>query len=147
MESTQAQTDPKGEELDPSHRLGPNQRFWEQQCSTASTEVLCVDTDSSVPASLLDKNVFAYLLSLCASGRVKALIGGPACRTISALSVRYQNDGGPGVLRDDEFTYGLRNLSVVDHNLVLGDVMLMFRFLALHILAEDVREEGVALTQ
>jgi hypothetical protein len=36
---------------------------------------------------------------------------------------------------------------VVDHNLVLGDVMLMFRFLALHILAEDVREEGVALTQ
>ena len=106
-----------------------------------------MDTDSSVPASLLDKNVFAYLLSLCASGRVKALIGGPACRTISALSVRYQNDGGPGVLRDDEFTYGLRNLSVVDHNLVLGDVMLMFRFLALHILAEDVREEGVALTQ
>ena len=62
----------------------PNQRFWEQQCSTASTEVLCVDTDSSVPASLLDKNVFAYLLSLCASGRVKALIGGPPCPTISA---------------------------------------------------------------
>ena len=40
---------------------GPYQRFWEQQCSTASTAVLCVNTDSAVPANLRDKNVFVYL--------------------------------------------------------------------------------------
>ena len=124
---------------------GPDQRFWEQKCSTKTTEVLCVDTNSAVPASLLDKNVFAYLLSICASGNVKAIIGGPPCRTISAL--RYQNDGGPGVVRDDEYPYGLPNLTVADHNLVIGDVTLMFRYLALYIVAEEVRELDAIPTQ
>ena len=124
---------------------GPDQRFWEQKCSTKTTQVLCVDTNSAVPASLLDKNVFAYLLSICASGNVKAIIGGPPCRTISAL--RYQNDGGPGVVRDDEYPYGLPNLTVADHNLVIGDVTLMFRYLALYIVAEEVRELDAIPTQ
>ena len=124
---------------------GPNQRYWERQCSTATTEVLCVDTSGAISANMLDKNTFAYLLTLCASGRVKAVIGGPPCRTISAL--RYQGDTGPGVLRDDEYPYGLPNLSMADHNLVMDDVTLMFRFLALYVMAEEVREEDEVPTQ
>ena len=124
---------------------GPNQRYWERQCSTAATEVLCVDTSGAISANMLDKNTFAYLLTLCASGRVKAVIGGPPCRTISAL--RYQGDTGPGVLRDDEYPYGLPNLSMADHNLVMDDVTLMFRFLALYVMAEEVREEDEVPTQ
>ena len=53
---------------------------------------------------------------LAASGGVKALLGGPPCRTVSAL--RYQEDGGPGVLRSEEFPYGLPTLSAADHELV-----------------------------
>lgn len=102
---------------------GPDQRFWERQCSTRTTEVLCVDIDGAVPADLHNKNTFAYFLTLCASGRVKAIIGGPPCRTISAL--RYQNDGGPGVLRDDQFPYGIPGLSAADQALVTGDVSLL----------------------
>ena len=124
---------------------GPNQRYWEHQCSAADTEVLCVDIDSSVPANILDKNVFAFLLSLCASGRVRSIIGGPPCRTMSAL--RYQGDGGPGILRNDEFPYGLPDLSVRDTELVVNDVTMMFRFLALFILAEDIRTAESVPTQ
>jgi hypothetical protein len=52
--------------------------------------VLCVDLQGNVAANLHDKNVYyAYLLSLCATGRVRAVLLGPPCRTISAL--RYQH--------------------------------------------------------
>ena len=79
---------------------GEDHKFWEQKCSTETTEVLCVDLQGPLPANVLDSNVFAYLLSLCATGKVRAVLLGPPCRTISAL--RYQQDGGPGVLRDDD---------------------------------------------
>ena len=74
---------------------------------------------------------------LAASGRVKALLGGPPCRTVSAL--RYQEDGGPGVLRSEEFPYGLPTLSAADHQLVVGDSVLLFRMLAMYVLCEDTR--------
>ena len=118
---------------------GPDTKYWEKQCASADTEILCVDTEGPHPANLLDKNVYGYLLSLCASGRVKAIIGGPPCRTLTAL--RYQNDGGPGVLRDDEHPYGRPELSLADAALVEGDTLLMFRFLSLLVLSEDVRAE------
>ena len=74
---------------------------------------------------------------LAASGGVKALLGGPPCRTVSAL--RYQEDGGPGVLRSEEFPYGLPTLSAADHQLVVGDSVLLFRMLAMYVLCEDTR--------
>ena len=77
---------------------GPDHNYWDQRCANANTEVLCIDTTCSTPANLHDRNVFGYLLTLCASGRVRAILGGPPCRTVSAL--RYQHDDGPGVLED-----------------------------------------------
>ena len=116
---------------------GPDSSYWEKQCGSADTEVLCVDTEGSHPANLHDKNVYGFLVALCASGRVKAIIGGPPCRTVSAL--RYQDDEGPGVVRNDEHPYGLPDLPPKDAALVEGDTILMFRFLSLMTLCEDVR--------
>ena len=116
---------------------GPDSSYWEKQCGSADTEVLCVDTEGSQPANLHDKNVYGFLAALCASGRVKAIIGGPPCRTVSAL--RYQGDEGPGVVRNDEHPYGLPDLPPKDAALVEGDTILMFRFLSLMTLCEDVR--------
>ena len=70
---------------------------------------------------------------------------GPPCRTISTL--RYQDDGGPGVLRDDAHPYGRPDLSPSDMNLVERDVVLWFRRLSLFILAEDIREQDEKPTQ
>ena len=61
---------------------GPDQKFWEKRCNTDTTEVLCTDTCGTTPVNLHDKNVFGFLLALCASGRVKAILGGPPCRTV-----------------------------------------------------------------
>jgi len=36
---------------------GPDSKYWEKQCASADTEVLCVDTEGPHPANLHDKNV------------------------------------------------------------------------------------------
>ena len=54
---------------------GPDQAFWDKQCASASTEVLCIDTTLSTAANLHDRNVYGFLLMLCASGRVRAILG------------------------------------------------------------------------
>ena len=129
---------------------GPDQRFWEKKLSGNGVEVLCVDLNAQVPADLHDDNVFRYLLMLAASGRVKTLLGGPPCRTVSAL--RYQNDGGPGVLRSEEHPYGLPTLKEAEQELVVGDSVLLFRMLAMYMVCEDVRfpdepQTGLAIEQ
>ena len=96
-----------------------------------------MDLSGYVPADLHDDAVFCFLLSLAASGQVKALLAGPPCRTVSAL--RYQDDGGPGVLRTEEYPYGVPTLTAAKQNLVTGDSVLWFRMLALYMLCEDVR--------
>ena len=67
-------------------------------------------SQATLPANLHDRNVYGYLLALCASGRVRAILG----------ALRYQDDEGPGVLRTDEYPYGLPTLSPADSELVLG---------------------------
>ena len=124
---------------------GPDHNYWDQRCANANTEVLCIDTTCSTPANLHDRNVFGYLLILCASGRVRAILGGPPCRTVSAL--RYQQDDGPGVLRTEEHPYGLPTLGPADAELVIADSVLMFRFWSLLMVAEEMREETEPPTQ
>ena len=118
---------------------GPDSKYWEQALQKGNVEVLCVDLQAEVAADIHDDMVFKYLLSLAASGRVKALIGGPPCRTVSAL--RYHDDGGPGILRTEQHPYCLPHLSSSDQALVTGDSVLLFRMLALYVLCEDVRHE------
>ena len=53
---------------------GADTQYWERRLANEHTEVLCVDLNATISANVLDDVTFAYLLSLCASGRVKALI-------------------------------------------------------------------------
>ena len=115
---------------------GPDARYWEK---ALRVEVLCVDLQAAVAADLHDDNVYRFLLALAATGRVKAIVGGPPCRTVSAL--RYQDGDGPGVLRSEEHPYGLPSLSMAEQALVWGNSILLFRMLALYVLCEDVRHE------
>ena len=78
---------------------GEDVKFWEKQLSSSTTEVICVDVLGDCKADLLDRNVYGYLLQLVASGRVRALLGAPPCRTTSAL--RFQQDDGPRVVRTE----------------------------------------------
>ena len=116
---------------------GDNPQFWERRLSTATTEVLCIDIQGGCSANLMDKHVYSFALALAASGRLRVLLGGPPCRTVSAL--RSQNDGGPGELRSEEFPYGLPDLSPQDIEKVHSDTILFFRFLSLYMIAEEVR--------
>ena len=118
---------------------GPDHKYWERKLSNATTAVLCVDLDGDVRANMLDRHVFGYLLNLACTGRVKCILGGPPCRTISAL--RYQQDNGPRVVRTEEFPYGVPNMSMAEAETVMDDVTLWFRFLALYIMAEEVRQD------
>eukprot|EP00435_Cladocopium_sp_Y103_P067668 s1206_g30.t1 len=117
---------------------GDNPQFWERNLSTSTTEVLCVDLQGGgIKANLLDKHVYAFLLTVAASGRLRILLGGPLCRTVSAL--RSQDDGGPGELRSEEWPYGLPDLSMADAEKVQNDSILFFRYLSLYVVAEEVR--------
>ena len=117
---------------------GENHQWWEKQCSSRDTEVLCVDIiGGPVKANLLDPNIYAYLLGIAGSGKLKVLLGGPPCRTVSAL--RYQDDDGPRPVRTEECPYGIEELTPQEAEMVEHDVILMHRFLALYVLAEQVR--------
>ena len=116
---------------------GDNPQYWERQLSTANTEVLCVDLQGGCHANLLDKHVYGFLLTIAASGKLRALLGGPPCRTVSAL--RSQGDGGPGELRTEEHPYGLPTLSMADMEKVQNDSILFFRFLSLYAVAKEVQ--------
>ena len=88
-------------------------------------------------ANLLDPHVYAFLLGIASSGKLRALLGGPPCRTVSAL--RFQQDDGPRPVRTEDFPYGIPEMTQPEENLVNQDVLLMYRFLALFVLAEQVR--------
>ena len=119
---------------------GDNPQYWERAFSTSTTEVLCVDLLDGHRANLLDRYTYGFLLAIAASGRLRALLGGPPCRTISAL--RSQDDGGPGILRSEEWPYGLPDLPMADAEKVHNDSILFFRHLSLYVMAEEVRLSG-----
>ena len=129
---------------------GPNTKFWEKELSTGDTEVLCIDSLSNCKADVLDDGVYMYLLMLASSGRVREVLGGPPCRTVRAL--RFQNDGGPGIVRTEADPYGAPGISAEEQTLVTNDALLFLRMLFVYAIAEDVRspkalETGLTLEQ
>ena len=111
----------------------------------SSVYVLSVDLDQG--ADVLSDGLFQYLLELCSSGKVIAIIGGPPCATLSRLRERGAQDGGPKVLRDrtglGRFGTLSRELSRGEQGLTDDHSVLFFRMFLLHHLAHEVSEEGV----
>ena len=123
---------------------GPNAKFWEKELCTEDTEVLCIDLISNCKADLLDDKIYKYLLMLASTGKVREVLGGPPCRTVSAL--RFQDDGGPGIIRTESDPYGVPGISPEDQTLVTNDALLFLRMLFVYAICEDVRPKGAPST-
>eukprot|EP00438_Fugacium_kawagutii_P021543 Skav211544 [mRNA] locus=scaffold5431:11157:19385:- [translate_table: standard] len=117
---------------------GKDAKFWTQHLRSGSTEVLCIDILDGFKADMLDDATFTYVIKLVMTGRVRAIIGGPPCRTVSAL--RYQQDGGPRAVRNEEQPYGLSSNTPAEQRMVDQDSLLWMRMLALYVLAEEIRD-------
>lgn len=116
---------------------GPNGKFWEKELSTKDTEVLCIDILSTCKADVMDDKIYKYLLMLASTGKVREVLGGPPCRTVSAL--RFQCDGGPGIIRTEADPYGAPGISPEEQALVTKDALLFLRMLFVYAICEDVR--------
>ena len=111
----------------------------------SSVYVLSVELGQG--ADVLSDGVYQYLLELCSSGRVLAIIGGPPCATLSRLRERGDQDGGPRILRDrnglGRFGTLLRELSRGEQRLTDDHTIMYLRMFLLHHVAHEASEEGV----
>ena len=72
---------------------GDTKKFWQRELESEGRAVLCVDTVIDRGMNILRDDVFAYLLEIADGGTLRALLGGPPCRTMSRL--RYRQPGPP----------------------------------------------------
>lgn len=93
--------------------------------------------------NLLKSEVYSYLLDIADSGRLRALLGGPPCRTMSRLRFRQP---GPPPLREREgpFRFGLPHLDPVLKKQVEDDTILWLRQMYLH--DPDLWHRGAYMT-
>ena len=87
---------------------------------------MCLDKAANPAQDLLNDEVASYLAYLCDTGVVEALLGGPPCRTVSALRFR---PPGPSPVRSrtGPERFGLENLAGDLGGLVAGDPVLFLR--------------------
>ena len=111
----------------------------------SSVYILSIDLEHG--ADILGDGMYQYLLDLCASGKVIAVVGGPPCATFSILRERGEQDGGPQVLRDrngiGRFGTLRRPLDRGESRLVDDHTVMIFRMFLLHHVAHETSEEGV----
>ena len=110
-------------------------------------DIAVLNIDILYNRNLLDDHLYGWLAVLCASGKVKAIIGGPPCSSISPLRERGQGDdgdGGPRPIRgrSEELRFGLPGISVKELSMVKDHSVIVMRFLALHHIADEVTAEG-----
>ena len=91
-----------------------------------------------------DDKIYKYLLMLASTGKVREVLGGPPCKTVSAL--RFQNDGGPGVVRTEADPYGAPGITAEDRALVTNDALLFLRVLLFYAICEDARQHDAPAT-
>ena len=84
-------------------------------------------------------------MAIAGSGELRGLLGGPPCRSVSAL--RYAGDDGPRPVRSTEHPWGLPTATEAEIDMVTSDTLLFFRFLALYVIAEEVRDASMPKTQ
>ena len=102
-------------------------------------QMLELDILRSEKHNMLDNNVYPSLLRLALDGRIEALIGGPNCRTRSVLR---SYEGGPPQARSWECDqmWGKKDASVDDLRKVKEDDELMFKMIAIYLVAKYTRK-------
>ena len=124
------------------HLFAGEQR-WDHPCGTPS-----VALDIKRGYDLLDDGLFAYLLKIARSGKIRYLVGGPPCRTFTPLRSKGSEDGGPRTLRarEGEGRFGLEGLNDEESKLADNDAVLLLRMVLLAEAAEaGLREEAAGL--
>ena len=110
---------------------GDTKRYWQRELESEGRAVLCVDTVIDPGMNILQDDVFAYLLEIADGGTLRALLGGPPCRTMSRL--RYRQPGPPPLReREGPGRFGLPNLDPVLRQQVEDDTLLWLRQIYLH---------------
>ena len=119
---------------------GPDTKTW-GQLEDGKTAVICIDLELGSQFNLLNPHVASYIMELCASGRVEAIIAGPPCRTVSRMRMRAP---GPPQLRarDGDARFGVSGLSEADRRLVEGDAVLFLQTMFFHLVATEARAGG-----
>ena len=111
----------------------------------SSIYVLSIDLDQG--ADILSDGLRQYLVGLCASGKVVAIIGVPPCSTLTRLREPGEHDGGPKGFRDrsrlGRFGTLLRDLTKGERNMTNDHTVMHFRMFLLHHIAHEGSEEGV----
>ena len=102
-------------------------------------EVVTVDIEEDVRQNLHDGALWGYLWSLAEKGLIKAVVGGPPCRTVSRL--RHHQPGPPPLRGRDVCRFGLPGLSEEDRKKVNGDTALFFKQMGLWLRAQECSEE------
>ena len=86
---------------------GPDQSYWKRKFRDSGMAVVTLDKDVDTSQDLLRDEVAFYLADLCQSGKVEAFLGGPPCRSVSAL--RHRQPGPPPVRkREGEERFGIK---------------------------------------
>ena len=99
-------------------------------------EVLCVDVNQGSQFDLHAPGTWSYVCSLARKGLIRAVLGGPPCRTTSRLR---QCQPGPRVLRGrGALRFAVPGLSDSEEVLMHGGTALMVKQLAVWLMAEEV---------
>ena len=87
---------------------GPDEKTW-KSLENQHRRVLCVDLELGKGHNILSDHVASYLFELCQTGKVKAILAGPPCRSVSRL--RHTMPGPPPLrTRWGETRFGLEGL-------------------------------------
>ena len=118
---------------------GRDGKKW-RSSSCQGFEVVTVDIDEDPRQDLHDVDLWGYLWRLSSLGMVRAIIGGPPCRTVSRLR---HSEPGPRPLRGRGANrWALPGLDSGELRKVHGDSALLLKQLGLWYRAEEAREGG-----
>ena len=100
-------------------------------------DILEYDIVRGAEHDLLANELMSGLMRLALDGRLKALVGGPNCRTRSVLRFYpLENRDKPRPVRTLEKKWGLDDLDPQEEKIVVEDDILLFRFILLYVLAD-----------
>ena len=118
---------------------GPQQGWW-RKAAPKGWEIVCIDLGHQ--QDFLSDDLFAFVIQLIKSGKVRSVVGGPPCRTVSVL--RSKNDGGPRQLRSrfGNGRWGIHGLRPFERSMVDGDNQLWLRTLVVAKLVRQFNEDA-----
>jgi len=97
-----------------------------------------IDIRRGVEHDMTKEEPFASLIRMALDGKLKALVGGPNCRTRSVLR-HYFIEGGPRPIRSwGGGEFGNTDLTMEERKQIEEDETLMWRMIVLYIIADEV---------